>query len=211
MNVQIIPNIFQERMPIMKSDLKKILKINNINSFNQALSYLVSFGILKRYENGIYYIPSSKSKFSHLEPSLHDILEAKYMKNDEGIRTGAYLLYKYKLSSQVSSFYDILSNNVSSHTRSKKLYNDKVIVSYPPFVINKKNKAYLEFLEIIKLIHYSDFEYKSIEPKLKELISQLGLDKQEIINYSKYYNGRRYANFRERVKRIFNNEITWKR
>lgn len=206
MNAQMISNMFEERMPIMKQDLREVLKIKNNNSFNQALSYLVSFGVLKRYENGIYYIPSDKSKFSHLEPSLSDILQAKYMRNDEGIRTGAYLLYKYKFSSQVSSFYEILSNNVSPHTRSKKLYNNKVIVSYPPFMIDKNNRRYLEFLEIIKLIHYSDFEYKSSEPRVKELINQMGLDKEELIKYSKYYNGRRYAGFRARIKEIFNNE-----
>jgi hypothetical protein len=85
-------------MPIIKENLKSILNIENEHSLNQVLSYLVSFGIIKRYENGIYYIPSANHKFSHLAPSIHDIVEAKYLENSQGIRTGAHLLYKYKFS-----------------------------------------------------------------------------------------------------------------
>jgi hypothetical protein len=152
MYVKTLYNFFQEREPILKDELKKVLQIDNDNSFNQALSNMVLFGVLKRFENGIYYIQSSNKKFEDLKPSIHDIIYKKYLKNYHGIRSGEYLLYKYKFTSQVSEYYVILSNNVSSNTRSKKEYNSKVIVSSPKFEINKDNIQYLEFLEIIKHI-----------------------------------------------------------
>lgn len=207
MNINQISSIYAERMPILKEDLKKILNIENEHSLNQALSYLVSFGIIKRYENGIYYIPSANSKFSHLAPSIHDIVEAKYLENCQGIRTGAYLLYKYKFTSQVSTFYEVLTNNVSIHTRSKQLYDGQVFISYPPFEVNEANKHYLEFLEIVKHIKYSDFEMSKNLSMLNDLIKSLNLNKEKLIQYSYYYNGRRYSNYRKFVKEILNHEI----
>ena len=207
MNAELIENSFKERVPILKRELNQVLNIDNQNSLNQALSYLVSFGILKRYENGIYYIPSSNHKFSQLKPSLNDVVEKKYLDNDNGIRTGAYLLYKYKFTSQISSYYEILSNNVSTHTRSKHLYHDKVRVSYPPFKISGSNMKYLEFLEMIKYIHFSDFSIDESKKRLHDLIKQFKLNKEDIIEYSRYYKGRRYAGFRDRVKEIVQYEV----
>jgi hypothetical protein len=210
MNINLISSKYPERMPILKENLKSILNIENEHSLNQVLSYLVSFGIIKRYENGIYYIPSSNNKFSHLVPSIHDIVEAKYLENAQGIRTGAYLLYKYKFTSQVSTFYEILTNNVSRHTRSKQLYNGQVFISYPPFEVNETNKHYLEFLEIVKHIKYSDFEMSKNLTMLNELIMRLNLNKEKLIQYSDYYQGRRYSNYRKFVGEILNHETASK-
>ena len=200
MNANVIMSSFDERKPIIIDEIQEVLKIDNKNSLNQMVSYLVSFGIIKCFENGIYYIPSSIKKFSHLEPSLKDVIQKKYLQNNQGLRTGSYLLYKYKLSSQISSsYYELLSNNVSSQTRSKHLYNDKVSVSYPPFKINSKNKNYLEFLEMIKYIHFSDYSIDESKRQLSDIIRQLSLNKKKVVDYSQYYNGRRYAGFRDKV------------
>ncbi len=210
MDAHVFMSSFHERKPIVKEDLKRILNIHNQNTLNQTISYLVSFGVLKRFENGIYYVPSSNEKFSHLKPSLNDVIKKKYLDDYHGIRTGAYLLYKYKLTSQVSTYYEILSHKVSPLTRSKHLYNGKVIVSYPPFKVNKHNIHYLEFLEVIKYIHFSDDSIEKSQIKLINIKKQLHLSKEEIIAYSKYYNGKRYAGFREVVKEIAKDEIASK-
>jgi hypothetical protein len=210
MNANLITNHFDERKPIIKDEIQDVLKINNEHTLNQVLSYLVSFGILKRFENGIYYIPSSKKKFSQLEPSLNDVLQKKYLQNNQGIRTGAYLLYKYRFTSQVSTFYEILSNNVSKHTRSKHLYNGKVIVSYPPFDINNHNVKVLEFLELIKHMNYSDNTIVKSKKQLQDIMSQSKLNLKDIINYSEYYKGKRYARFRESVRKVVYDEIASK-
>ena len=207
MNASAIMNSFAEREPIMNSEIQELLKIDNTNTLNQSISYLVSFGILKRFENGMYYIPSSTIKFSHLEPSLKDVLDKKYLHDNQGIRSGVYLLYKYKFTSQVSSFYEILSNRVSIHTRSKHLYDDKVIVSYPPFEINKDNIHILEFLELIKYMDHSDYNIEKSADQLLDILHKQGLKKEEIIHYSAYYKGKRYAGFRETVRKVVYNEI----
>ena len=211
MYIQALHNLFQEREPILREELKKVIQINNENSFNQALSYMVHFGVLKRFENGIYYIQSSNSKFKDLKPSIKDIIYKKYLKNNQGIRSGAYLLYKYKFTSQVSEYYEVLSNNVSSNTRSKKEYNGKVIISAPKFYINKRNIKYLEFLEIVKHIDLSDYNFNENIEKLSDLLFDLKLDKDLLIKYSNYYKGNPYIDLRNNVKGVIDYEITRKR
>ncbi len=210
MYANVLLNSFQEREPILKEELKKVIRIDNENSFNQALSNMVLFGILKRLENGIYYIQSSNKKFEDLKPSIHDIIYKKYLKNYNGIRSGAYLLYKYKFTSQVSEYYEILSNNVSLNTRSKKEYKDKVIVSSPKFEINKDNIQYLEFLEIIKHIDLSNNHFNESVEKLSSLFLDLKLDKDLLVEYSNYYKGNRYINLRNIVKVVIDYEFTRK-
>lgn len=210
MYANVLLNSFQEREPILKDELKKVIRINKENSFNQALSNMVLFGVLKRFENGIYYIQSSNKKFEDLKPSINDIIYKKYLKNNDGIRSGAYLLYKYKFTSQVSEYYEILSNNVSSNTRSKKEYKDKVIVSSPKFEINKDNIQYLEFLEIIKYIDLSDYQFNESVEKLSNLFLDLKLDKDLLVKYSNYYKGNRFINLRNIVKGVIDYEITRK-
>lgn len=210
MYADVLHNMFQEREPILKEELKKVIRINNENSFNQAISHMVLFGILKRFENGIYYIQSSNKKFADLKPSIHDILYKKYLKNNEGIRSGSYLLYKYKFTSQVSEYYEILSNNVSSNTRSKNEYKGKVIVSCPKFKINKDNIQYLEFLEIIRHINLSDFQLNESIEKLHKLFLDLKLDKDILVKYSNFYKGNRYSQLRNMVKGVMDNDITRK-
>lgn len=209
MNASIIMDAFDEREPIVRDEIQDVLKIENINTLNQMVSYLVSFGILKRYENGVYYVPSSTKKFSHLKPSLKDVIDKKYLQKNQGIRTGSYLLYKYNFTSQVFSFYEILSNNVSIHTRSKHLYDGKVVVSYPPFEINIENTHVLEFLELIKYLDYSDYNIEKSKRQLLNILDSLGLKKEEIIHYSEYYKGNRYAGFRRSVHNILANLCVW--
>jgi len=202
MYVQTLYYFFQEREPILKDELKKVLQIDNDNSFNQALSNMVLFGVLKRFENGIYYIQSSNKKFEDLKPSIHDIIYKKYLKNYHGIRSGEYLLYKYKFTSQVSEYYVILSNNVSSNTRSKKEYKGKVIVSFPKFEIKNDNIQYMEFLEIIKQIDLSDYNFNESIEKLSNLLLDMKLDKDLLVKYSNYYRGNRLSYLRKHVEEV---------
>ena len=208
MYIQNIQNSFKEREPIMRDELKKIMRINSENSFNQAISYMVSFNLLKRLENGIFFIPSSNTKFGNLKPSLQDVIYKKYLINNNGIRTGAYLLYKNKLTSQVSEYYEILSNSVSSHTRSKKEFQGKVIVSYPKFEINDNNYLYIEFLELIKYINLSDYNSDENIVKLRAIIKDSNLIKEKIIHYSNYYKGKRLAKFHKYLEEVIDYEVT---
>jgi len=207
MYAELISKSFHEREPILKDELAKLLPVSNKNTLNQTISYMVSFGLLKRLENGIYYIPSEIDKFSQLKPSLKDVINKKYLANFRGIRSGAYLLYKYKLTSQVSEFHEILSMNVSTHSRSKKEYGGKVSISYPKFEINEDNILYHEFLELLKNYNLSDYSNEESIRLLKKIFKLMDLKKDRLLAYSKYYKGNRLAYVRKLVKEVLNYEV----
>ena len=47
MNAEKIKNSFKYRELILKKGLKHVLPINNQNTLNQTISYMVAFGLLK--------------------------------------------------------------------------------------------------------------------------------------------------------------------
>lgn len=188
--------------PILKEDLKPYINTKSENTFNQTISNLVKFEIVKRVSNGIYYFPHEEEPFKDLEPDIKDIIAIKYLDNYSGIRAGSFLAYKYKLTSQVSGYYEIITNNVSKNTRGKKEYDGKVIVKASKFKVNKENIKYLEFLELLNNIKYSDYNYDETLKKLNKIFKDLKLDNNKILKVSKYYDGNVNKKIRDMVQEI---------
>jgi hypothetical protein len=206
MYVEQLHQAFWEREPILKEELRDLLPIQNQNTFNQVISYLVSFGLLRRLENGLYYIPSKDERFSHLKPSIRDVVHKKYLSGSSGFRTGGYLLYKYKLTSQVSEYYEILSMQVSTHSRSKQEFDGKVIVSYPKFAINADTILYHEFLELVKHSPRSDTSHEDTIHQLRQVLDRMDLDRDTLIHFSRYYRGNRLRYVRHIVDEVLQYE-----
>ncbi len=201
---------FGIREPFLKRELKDFLKIKNENTFNQTLSSMAKFKLIKKIENGMYYFPSLDERFKDLKPSLESIVKKKYLENYNGIRTGAFLAYKYKLTTQVSGYYEIITNNVGKQTRAKKEYDGKVIVWASKFEINKENYLYVEFLELVNNIKYSDYNYENTKIILIDTFKKMKLNKEILRELSYYYKGAVYYSFRKTIEEILY-EIAWKR
>lgn len=201
---------FGIRKPFLKRELKDFLKIKNENTFNQTLSSMAKFKLIKKIENGMYYFPSLDERFKDLKPSLESIVKKKYLENYNGIRTGAFLAYKYKLTTQVSGYYEIITNNVGKQTRAKKEYDGKVIVWASKFEINKENYLYVEFLELVNNIKYSDYNYENTKIILIDTFKKMKLNKEILRELSYYYKGAVYYSFRKTIEEILY-EIAWKR
>ncbi len=193
---------FGIREPFLKRELKDFLKIKNENTFNQTLSSMAKFKLIKKIENGMYYFPSLDERFKDLKPSLESIVKKKYLENYNGIRTGAFLAYKYKLTTQVSGYYEIITNNVGKQTRAKKEYDGKVIVWASKFEINKENYLYVEFLELVNNIKYSDYNYENTKIILIDTFKKMKLNKEILRELSYYYKGAVYYSFRKTIEEI---------
>lgn len=200
-----IQNTFKVREPILKQELMNKLAIHNINTFNQAISNLVQFGLLKRFSNGIYYIPHPEERFKETCPLLIDILNKKYLSNYRGLRVGAYLLYKHRFSTQVSSAYELVTREVSKNTRSKVMYDGKVIVSYPKFEMNESTYEYHEFLEIIHYIRYSDYQFNENLKRLQDILVENNLDIHRLKRYMNHYRGNRLNYMRQYLDKLIAN------
>jgi len=193
---------FKVLEPIRKDEIERMLPYDNHHTCNQIISYMVSFGLIRRLENGMYYLSSPDPRFAHLKPSLEDIVYKKYLYQYQGIRVGAYLLYKYRLTSQVSEYYEVVSNIVSKQTRSKKEFGGKLIVSSPKFTIDETNHMYHEFLELIRNFHMSDDGHDHQIFALRKIFESLTLEKEALIRYSAYYKGNRLSSIRKVVDEV---------
>src|SRR6056297_2866589 len=136
---EIILKNFKKREPILIEELRNLLKQEKDNTINQYISNLNKFNIIKKFCDGIYYIPEDNKRFKELEPSILEAMEKKYLRNYSGFRTGAGLMNKYGFTTQVSEYYKIISSKVSENTRSRKVLKGKVIVSAPKVNLNKEN------------------------------------------------------------------------
>jgi hypothetical protein len=188
---ELISSSFEVREPILRDELRAILKIENDHSFSQYVSVLLKVGLIKLFQNGIYYRPESDSRFSKLEPSLMDVIEKKYCADYKGFRIGSALLNQYKFTSQVSSNYEILSSNVSKNSRSVKVFDGKASVSSSKLPLNKNNYYYVVFAELLKNIEYSDYEEEENLVLLRKTFSDFKLNKREMLKTLEYYKGNR--------------------
>lgn len=209
MDIQGAKEKFGLRIPIFKDELKDFFDVQNDNTFNQYLSGLVKFNLINKVENGIYYFPSDDERFKNLKPDLQEIVKRKYLEDYKGIRTGAYLVYKYKLTTQVSTYYEVITNNVSRNTRAKKEFRNNVIVWSSKFQIDKNNYLYAEFLELVNNMSLSDYNYKTTKVMLSNIFLKLKLNKEKTLKFSNYYKGGVHSQFRKRIKEILD-EVAWK-
>ena len=205
---ELILDNFKVREPILREELKALLNVKNENSFKQYISVLLKIGIIKLFQNGIYYIPDKDKRFNKLEPSLVDIINKKYCADFKGFRTGAALMNQYKFTSQVSSNYEILSSNVSANCRSVSVFNGKAQVSSSKLPINEQNYYYVIFAELLKNIDYSDYNEENNLVLLRQLFSEFNLNKNKMLDVLEFYKGNRLQYVHVLFEKVLNYEIT---
>jgi hypothetical protein len=205
---EIILKNFKKREPILIEEIKELFKKEKENTINQYISALNKFNIIKKFCDGIYYIPEDNKRFKDLEPSILEAMEKKYLRNYSGFRTGAGLMNKYGFTTQVSEYYEIISSNVSENTRNRKVLKGKVIVSAAKINLNKENYYYLIYAEILRNIKYSDLKKEENLYKLKELINEFNLKQNKIKKMLSYYKGNRLKYIHDLYGEVENYEIT---
>ena len=203
---EIILKNFKKREPILIEELRNLLKQEKDNTINQYISKLNTFNIIKKFCDGIYYIPEENKRFKDLEPSILEAMEKKYLRNYSGFRTGAGLMNKYGFTSQVSEYYEIISSKVSDNTRNRRVLKGKVIVSAPKLNLDKENYYYLIYAEILKNIKYSDLKKEENTYKLKELINEFNLNQKKIKKVLSYYKGNRLKYIHDLYEEVENYE-----
>lgn len=195
------------RKPILKAELKGDLGIMNSHTFDQYLSFLVKAKLIRRYENGVYYFMEETERFKDLGLTLNDVIFKLYLKNNQGFRTGAHLLYKYKLTTQVSKYYEVITNNVSKNTRAKKKYGGKVTLNGTKFTLTADNLKYAEFVELINNIKLSDYSKRETINKLSLVFIDKALKEEKLMHYASFYKGYYYNELHNNLKEIMR-EIT---
>ena len=122
------------------------------NSVKTMLSNYVKSGDMKRYCQGVYYIPS-KTILGDSTLSFESVIERKYIKDKEkvfGYYSALTLLNLTGLSTQVPNIPEITTNNEATRKRKVKINKLFVIVRRSPIEITAENAPYLQFLDIFR-------------------------------------------------------------
>lgn len=124
----------------------------NYDTAKTLLSNYVKTGDIKRYSQGIYYIPK-KTVLGYSTISFESIIERKYISDNNkvfGYYSGMSLLNTIGLSSQVPNIPEITTNNEATRKRKVKIGKRNVIVRKSAIEINNDNYLYLQFFDIFR-------------------------------------------------------------
>lgn len=163
------------------------------NALRQAIKRLNKSGFLKRYDNGIYYIPKSSGVLStsYLDPLK--VITYKYIENEKdkyGYLTGLSFANQLGLSTQMSSVIEIVSNNEATRGRIVTIGNQKVKVEKPNIEVTNENASLLQLLDMISSAEkYSELSEEETYDVLKKYIKDNKFSKKQLIDASSSLTG----------------------
>ena len=176
--------------PIFISDLE----LPNItdNYLRVQIKALCDNGKIKRYDTGIYYLPSSSrlKGGNTLPPDV--VASYKYIArkgNIEGYYSGYTFANQLGITTQVPYTLEIVSNNSGGSYREISLKGQRLILRKPRSKVTKENYRILQFLDLLKDIdiyadNTSDVDCRQ---QLIEYMKKEGISKEAVDKYiSKY-------------------------
>ncbi len=170
--------------PIFISDIH----YNNLSKENirQKLCRLEHNHQIKRYERGIYYIPT-QTIFGDSKLIFEDVMKKKYISNNNdvfGYFTGLYFENVIGLTTQMSNVLTITTNKTSSKKRIIEIHGRKLILYKSRVDINESNVKALQFFELFENISlYTVNKYKILIP----YIHKTRLTREMVIEYLPYF------------------------
>ena len=132
------------------------------DSAKTLLSGYVKTGELRRYAQGIYFVPKI-SALGESVLSFESVIERKYISDNGdifGYYSGMSLLNLVGLSDQVPNVPEITTNKEATRKRKVKIRMRSVIVRRSDVEINKDNVLYLQFMDIFRYMDADSIKEK---------------------------------------------------
>ena len=146
---------------------------NNIRQ--QVMNYAAS-GKLKKYDMGIYFIPSESIFKSGSQISQNDVIEKKYLISSGGrcgYISGINFANALGITSQVPAGCEVVTNKASKDYRETTLASEKIIIRKPRAVINESNYKSLQLLDLLKdMESYSELSESEVGEKIKSYMAK---------------------------------------
>ena len=155
------------------------------DSVKTLLTNYVKAGELKRYAQGIYYIPKKTVLGESVLP-FDCVIERKYISDKKevfGYYSGMSLLNIIGLSTQVPNVPEITTNREATRKRKVKIGKRSVIVRRSNIVINNHNVMYLQFMDIFRYANID--EIKENKGKILCFFYRNGLSYETLVNIEK--------------------------
>lgn len=190
---------YKENEPIFLADLQ----IDGMTSTNirQRIKKLTDAGKVKRFDNGIYFLPKKTIFKSGSQLAPEKVLECKYLKDKDercGYVSGLMFFNQMGLTTQVPMMYEVVSNKATNDYRETSLAKSRVIVRKPKVPVTEKNYKLLQFLDMLKDVDvYSEVTGKSLQERLYRYMKDANLSVSEMEPYFAYYPDKLYKNLVE--------------
>lgn len=141
---------------------------------------------LRFYQKGIYY-RSVSTPFGDVGIDKEQLIQDKYLYDDNGYEGGLNLLNKLGLTTQIPNKRVLVTNKASDCARTDKKLN--VVVRPPKTEINKENKQYLKVLDALDTFEDAPIDVEEPYVVVRNYISQLGLEYSKLLAMANnYYN-----------------------
>lgn len=167
----------------------------------QQIKKLTDTGKVKRFDNGIYFLPKKTIFKSGSQLAPEKVLECKYLRDKDercGYVSGLMFFNQMGLTTQVPMMYEVVSNKATSDYRETSLAKSRVIVRKPKVPVTEKNYKALQFLDMLKDVDvYSEVTGKPLQDRLYRYMDDANLSISEIEPYFAYYPDKLYKNLVE--------------
>lgn len=190
---------YKENEPIFLADLQ----VDGMTRTNvrQQIKKLTDIGKVKRFDNGIYFLPKKTIFKSGSQLAPEKVLECKYLRDKDeryGYVSGLMFFNQMGLTTQVPMMYEVVSNKATNDYRETSLAKSRVIVRKPKVPVTEKNYKALQFLDMLKDVDvYSEVTGKPLKDRLYRYMDDANLSISEMEPYFAYYPDKLYKNLVE--------------
>ena len=190
---------YKENEPIFLADLQ----VDGMTRTNvrQQIKKLTDTGKVKRFDNGIYFLPKKTIFKSGSQLAPEKVLECKYLRDKDercGYVSGLMFFNQMGLTTQVPMMYEVVSNKATNDYRETSLAKSRVIVRTPKVPVTEKNYKALQFLDMLKDVDvYSEVTGKPLQDRLYRYMDDANLSISEMEPYFAYYPDKLYKNLVE--------------
>lgn len=192
-------NNYKPNEPIFTADIE--IGINR-NSLRPLLKQLCDQGLIKRFDDGVFYIPSQSRLKGGTPIAAGTVARYRYIKRRgkiEGYYTGYTFANQVGMTLQVPVVIEIVSNEASAVVRDIEIKGQRIRLRKPKTVVNDDNAKVLQFLDLLcEIDRLSDESEEIVSKKLKDIIVKQNIRKEDIDNYISLYPLKVYKNFYEK-------------
>lgn len=187
MFLQMLENEYATNEPIFLGDIKSY----NQNTLRQKMKRLVDDGSLKRFDNGVYYLPQKSKILGREYFDINKVVVAKYIKKSDqifGYYSGLTFANQIGISSQVPVQKEIVSNKEKTNGRVVEISSSFFRLKKSRINISTNNWQLLQLLDLINDIEkWSEISKEEEIERLRNFITEKKLRQIDLQEYISYY------------------------
>ncbi len=157
----------------------------------QQFKILTDKGLIKRFENGIYYIPKMSRLGNEVSLPPETVIEKKYISRKGellGYYSGITFANQIGISTQLPFVQEIVTNEIGTPIRKFDIKGRKFIVRKSRTTITKENVKVLQLLDLLKEYDlYSEVRIEEAREIVSEYIKSNKIKKQNFDMYLKLF------------------------